>query len=458
MYVGKETDPSTRPWHTATQTAINRLLIGAAKSGKTVVRLKGGDPVLFGRGGEEAMALVKAGVPFEIVPGVTSATAVPAYAGIPVTERTRSSSVAIVTGHEDPTKPERVIDWKRLATATDTLVILMGVGALKDIAERLMRYGRSRRTPSAIVEWGTLPRQRTVTAPLQQLAQRARRAGIRPPAVIIVGDVVALRSRLNWFERKPLFGRRILVTRASEKAEALTRQLETLGAEVEELPAIALAPVKSNGVLHDAVHELPHTDWVFFTSPEGVGWFSKMLKPLRRDLRWLKNCHIGAIGVKTAASLEAHGLHVDFVPKRFSQEGMLGELPKRVLSGKRALIFSALGSRDVLEEGLRRRGMRVTKVPIYQTVLPKTSASRVVELFGRSFDLVTVTSASCVEHLHRALQEAGRASLFRRLRFASIGPVTSAAVRTHGGRVAVQASVSTIEGLLDAMRKKARAR
>jgi uroporphyrinogen III methyltransferase/synthase len=446
LYVGKE---SGKP--SAKQGPVNRLLIREAKTGKTVVRLKGGDPVLFGRGGEEALELARAKVRFELVPGVTSALAVPAYAGIPVTHRALSSSIAIVTGHEDPAKPGSAIRWDRLATACDTLVCLMGVATLPGIVAQLTRHGRRPATPCAVIEWGTCPRQRTVTGTLKTIVARARRAAIRPPAVAVIGEVVRLRPQLAWFERRPLFGTRILVTRASDRAEPFAEQLEALGAEVERLPAIELVPVKPNGLFKDAVKALPQTDWVFFTSPEGIGWFSKLLKPHRRDLRSLSGCHIGAIGPKTAAAVESHGVHVDFVPRRFSQEGILSDFPPRILRGKRALILSAEESRDVLESGLRRRGMRVTTVPIYRTVIPRDMAAGVKRLFERPFDFVAVTSASCAEHLFESLRAAGQPGVFRRLRFASIGPVTSTEVRAHGGRVAVEAGESTIEGLVRAM-------
>ena len=487
IYVGKEADQ-----HASSQAAINRLLIRAARCGKTVVRLKGGDPFLFGRGGEEALALAKANVAYEVVPGVTSAIAVPAYAGIPVTHRELSSSVAIVTGHEDPTKPGSAIRWEPLATACDTLVFLMGVSTLPGVVAQLRRHGRGARTPCAVIEWGTRPRQRTVAGSLSTIVRRVKQAAIRPPAIFVVGEVVSLRRRLNWFETKPLFGKRILVTRASEKAASLSGQLEALGAEVEELPAIELVPVKPNGLFRQALREIPKTDWVFFTSPEGIGWFARMLKPHRKDVRWLSGCHIGAIGPKTAAAIEEAGLHVDFVPRRFSQEGIVQELPRRVLDGKRALILSAEESRDVLQAGLRERGMQVTKVPIYRTVVPKRMRASMAALFNEPFDFITVTSASCVDHLFDALQALGpstrpaaggtrsvlrlrsgpsperesrdsgfrpqgkpvglhRQSPFARLRFASIGPVTSRAVRSHGGRVALEAKTSTIEGLVEAL-------
>ncbi len=449
IYVGKESDS-----HTLAQSGINRLLIRYAKAGCQVVRLKGGDPFVFGRGGEEALELAKAKVAFEIVPGITSAIAAPAYAGIPVTERRLASSLAIVTGHEDPTKKNTAIRWQQLANACDTLVFLMGVASLPEIAKKLIQCGKPKQTPCALIEWGTLSRQRVVTATLADIAPKARKANIHPPAVCIVGDVVSLRSKLRWFENRPLFGKRILVTRAAENAALLSNKLQALGAEVEELPAIALAPVKANGLFSQAIRELPETDWVFFTSPEGIEWFLRMLKPLRRDLRWLKDCHIGAIGSKTAAAIEAHGLHVDFIPRTYSQEGILRDFPSRLCEGRRAAIFSAALSRDALSEGLRRRGMRVMKVPIYQTLLPKSTIEKARTLFGRRFDWVTATSASCVEHLQQALSATGQAAIFKKLRFASIGPVTSQAIRKSGARVGVQASTSTIEGLIEAIEKK----
>ncbi len=451
IYAGKEVDHAR-----ASQAAINARLIRSAKAGKTVVRLKGGDPFVFGRGGEEALALARAKVSYEVVPGVTSAVAVPAYAGIPLTHRGVSSSVAILTGHEDPAKPGGALRWDRLATSCDTLVCLMGVATLPAIATQLLKHGRAPSTPCAVVHWGTTAAQRTVSGTLKSIAADARQAKIKPPAILIVGQVAALRKQLAWFERRPLSGKRVLVTRSADRAPALAARLDALGASVERLPAIELVTVKPNGAFRDAVQAIPETDWVFFTSPEGIGRFAQLLKPYRKDVRWLSGCHIGAIGPKTAEAIESAGLHVDFVPKRFSQEGVLADLPRRVLAGKRALILSAEASRDVLSDGLRRRGMAVCKVPVYRTVVPRPFKRQVAAIFSRPFDAVTVTSASCVEHLHAGLSAAGKRSLFRRLPFASIGPVTSAAVRARGGRVAVEASVSTIEGLVDAIAGAAR--
>jgi len=446
IYVGKAKDR-----HAKSQEAINRLLVRSARSGKIVVRLKGGDPVLFGRGGEEALALAKANIPYEIVPGVTSAIAVPAYAGIPVTHRKLASSVAIVTGHEDPTKPEGAVHWDKLATATDTLVCLMGATRLAHITTQLIHYGRSKDTPCAVIEWGTLTKQRTVVGQLSTIARRCAQARITPPAILVVGKVVALRRWLNWFETKPLFGKRIVVTRPTDRAEQLADLLEALGAEVVLLPAIELAPVKPNGALRRVIRHIEEFDWVFFTSPEGIHWFRRLLKVQRRDLGVLRGRHIGAIGPKTAAAIQNFGIHVDFIPKTYSQEGMLNGLTAKRLTGKRALILSAQGGRDVLEQGLKAQRMEVLRVPIYRTVVPASLRRQVHVTFRGPINLVTVTSSSCVAHLVSALKMSGLVTHVRHLRFASIGPVTSSAVRRHGGNVAIEATTSTIEGLVEAI-------
>ena len=465
LYVGKE-----KSRHAKSQDEMNRLLVRYAKAGKVVVRLKGGDPVLFGRAGEEAIALAKAQISYEIVPGVTSAIAVPAYAGIPVTHRQLSSSVAIITGHEDPTKSGGTIRWDHLARAADTLVCLMGVGTLAQITQQLVRHGRSKTTPCAVIEWGTLPTQRTVVGTLATITRRCEQAHLKPPAVVVVGEVVTLRRWLNWFERKPLFGRRIVVTRPTDRAEQLADLLESLGAEVALLPAIELVPLRTNGLFRRTIQRIDEFDWVFFTSPDGIRWFQRLLAASRKDLRILRGRHIGAIGPKTAASIEQLGIHVDFIPKTFSQEGMLGGLKGRPLRGKQALILSAKDSRDVLEQGLKAHGMNVVRVPIYRTLVPVTLLKQIKQVFGepmeprpaeggggatsrakRGIDLVTVTSSSCVDHLVDAMRGSGVADLVGHLRFASIGPVTSATVCEHGGTVAVEARSSTIEGLVEAI-------
>jgi len=431
----------------ASQGSINRLLIRLAKNGRRVVRLKGGDPLLFGRGAEEALALASACIPFEIVPGVTSALAAPAAAGIPLTHRAFASTVGILTGHEDPRKGGGLIQWTALVRGCDTLVCLMAVQTLPALTQRLIGSGRGADTPAAVIERGTWPAQRTVTATLGDIAQKAQAAQIQPPAILVVGEVVRLREHLSWFEHRPLWGTRILVTRAAEKSNLLAECLQDLGAEVERLPAIELAPMPRAARFTQVVQRLPQTDWVCFTSPEGIAWLAYTLRLYRKDLRSLAGCHIAAIGIKTAESIEARGLHVDFVPKRFSQEGVLDDWPKGRRRGKRAMIFCAEQSRDVLADGLRERGLSVEKVPIYRTRVPASLPAAVKRVFERPMDYVTVTSASCVEHLYRSLAAAGLGRQFRALAFASIGPVTSETVRRHGGNVAVEARESTIEDL-----------
>ncbi len=445
IYVGKE-----HGRHTKTQDEINDLLVRRAKLGKTVVRLKGGDPVLFGRAGEEALALSSARVAYEIVPGVTSALAVPAYAGIPVTHRELSSSVAIVTGHEDADKDTSTVRWSQLAGA-DTLVCLMGVLGLPSIARRLIEHGRKASTPCAVIRWGTTAAQQTVVGTLATIAERCRAAGVRPPAVVVIGDVVRLRKRLNWFERRPLFGWRIVVTRPAERADVLARLLEAAGASVEVLPAVVLEPVHANGVFHETLGMLDRIDWVFFTSPESIRQLRRQLAAERKDLRILLGRHIGAIGPKTAESIHEMGIHVDFTPATFTQDGMLHGLARRQLAGKRAVIFGSAQGRDALEQGLRARGMDVRRVPLYRPAAPPELATRLRRVLSERVDLVTVTSSSCVEHLVDALKTCGMSRSLPRLRFASIGPVTTAAVRQRGGVVAVEASSSTVEGLVEAI-------
>jgi uroporphyrinogen III methyltransferase/synthase len=327
----------------------------------------------------------------------------------------------------------------------------MGVGTLAQTVKRLIRYGRPKGTPCAVIEWGTLPNQRTIVGTLATIVRRCEQAQLKPPAIVVVGEVVKLRRSLRWFEHKPLFGRRIVVTRPSDRAEHLASQLEALGAEVMALPAIELAPIAWNGVFQHALRRLDEFDWVFFTSPEGIRWFQRSLTARRKDLRVLLGKRIGAIGPKTAASIQDIGIHVDFVPQDFSQEGMLDGLQRRRLAGKRALILSAQDSRDVLEQGLKRLGMDVLKVPLYRATVPSTLKRGVQRIIREPVDLVTVTSSSCVEHLASALKAAGLADGLRRLRFASIGPVTSATVRQYRGKVVIEAKTSTVEGLVEAI-------
>jgi uroporphyrinogen III methyltransferase/synthase len=445
VYVGKSADERS-----TSQQRINRLLVRLARQGRQVVRLKGGDPFVFGRGGEEVLALAQSRIPFEVVPGVSSAVAVPAYAGIPVTHRGLASSVTFFTGHEDPGKRDSSIDWAALARSPGTLVCLMAVGRLPGIIARLRQEGRLDSTPCALIERGTWPQQRTLTGTLGTMAASARHARVQAPAILVIGNVVRLRPQVRWAEQRPLFGRRVLITRAMEKGSQLAEQLMALGADVTALPTVVLRPVPLTARTRAALAQIPQTDWVFFTSAEGIVWLQDVLRRVRKDVRWLKGCHLAAIGPKTALSLRRLGLQVDFTPRRYQQEGVLKDLPRQRLQGKRAMLFNAAGSRDVLEQGLRRLGMQVTRVPVYRTLMPRALQARVAAACAISWDAVTATSASSAEHLYQALPKRKRRD-FKRLPFVSIGPITSAAVRARGGRVVAQAKQATMEGLVEAL-------
>ena len=322
--------------HTLPQGDINQLIIDRAQAGKNVVRLKGGDPFIFGRGGEEAEELVKAGIPFEVVPGITSAIAVPAYAGIPLTHRRYNSSVAFITGHEDPHKDQTGLDWEKLATGVETLVFLMGYKNLPRIVERLIQNGRPPQTPTALIRWGTTPEQVTVTGSLTDIVRLAEAAGLGPPAILVVGSVVELREQLSWFERRPLFGKQIVVTRTREQASDLVLRLENLGADCLEFPTIRLAPPSSWEGLDQAINSLASFDWLLFTSPNGVGAFFNRLMALGFDLRDLKGPQIGAIGPATAGALKEWKLRADLVPEKFQAEYILEALAPLGMAGKKS--------------------------------------------------------------------------------------------------------------------------
>jgi uroporphyrinogen III methyltransferase / synthase len=421
VYAGK------RPGdHAMTQEAINERLVELGRAHATVVRLKGGDPFIFGRGGEEALALAAAGLPFEVVPGISSAYAVPAYAGIPVTQRGVAAQVTFVTGHEDPAKPGSDLDWASLAATPGTLVFLMGVGAMARNAERLIAHGMPAGTPAAVISDGTRPGQRTVVAPLGQIAAAA--AGMRPPAIMLVGGVAALHETLDWFERRPLHGRRVLVTRARAQASGLAAQLEALGAEVLQAPAIRIEPLPFE---HP---DLAAYDLVVVTSANGV----ELL--LAGDVRALAGVTVAAIGPATAAALEARGVVPDLVPAEAVSEALLSVLGD--VAGRRVLLATAAGARDVLAAGLREGGADVDVLHLYRSV-PQPVDPELV----RSADLVTFTSSSTVTGLAAALGEGGLAGL----RAVSIGPVTSATLREHGVQPLAEADPHSVDGLVAAV-------
>ncbi|GAC1514819.1 MAG: uroporphyrinogen-III C-methyltransferase [Gemmatimonadaceae bacterium] len=431
----------------ATQDDINALLVRLAGEGKRVVRLKGGDPFVFGRGSEEALALTAAGIAFEVVPGVTAGIAAPAYAGIPVTHRGAATSVTFVTGHEDPAKGEATIDWNALARGGGTIVLYMGVRTLPRIAAQLIAGGRSPDTPAAAVEWGTYPRQRTVAATLATLADRANAAGVTAPVITVIGSVVRLREQIAWFDRRPLFGARILVTRAKAQAASLSAELRGRGAEVIESPATRIVPV-NDGALDLAIGNLPRYQWVVFTSQNAVAVFFRSLTAAGRDARALGGARLAVIGSGTAAALANHGLAADVIPSRFVAEGVLDAMGSRSdVHDSRVLYVTAAGSRDVLPTGLRTLGATVDVVVAYRAESTEAEREAVRDVLVRGdVDLVTFASGSAVN----AFVAAVGADAARAAPCVSIGPITSDVARAAGLIVAAESREATIPALADA--------
>jgi uroporphyrinogen III methyltransferase / synthase len=431
------------------QDAITDVLIERARAGATVVRLKGGDPFVFGRGGEEAEALAAAGVEFEVVPGVTAGIAAPAYAGIPVTHRDLASAVAFVTGHEDPGKPEGVVDWPALASFPGTLVLYMGVRTLGETAERLIAAGRSRDEPAAVIERGSLPDQRTVVATLCELAARVAEEGIEPPAVTVIGPVAALHDRLDWVGRGPLHGKTVAVTRARAQASALAERLRTLGAAVLEAPAIRIEPRLGDASVRAAVSRLAarEFDVVCLTSPNGVRLMMEALRAAGLDARALAGATLAAIGPGTDAALFDSGLRADLLPERSVAEELVAALASLGLRGKRALVARASEARDTLPRGLEEAGAEVEVVALYDTV-PEPLDDRLHVRLERA-DYVTFTSSSTVRFLLAGI--GGGERFPSGARVVSIGPVTSETARALGLEVHVEADRHDIDGLIDAL-------
>jgi uroporphyrinogen III methyltransferase/synthase len=411
------------------QDDINALLVRLGKEGKCVVRLKGGDPLVFGRGSEEAQVLAAAGVAFELVPGVTAGVAAPAYAGIPVTHRGVATSVTFVTGHEDPAKPETQTDWAALARAGGTIVLYMGVKTLPRIAAALVSGGMPPETPAAAIQWGTHARQRTVTATIASLAEAAVREGITAPVITIIGNVVSLRDEIAWFDRRPLFGRRIVVTRSSAQAGTLHTALAELGADVLEMPALRIEPIGA-AELRAALDRTDQYDWIVLTSQNAVAIVWDALRDTGRDARALNGRKIACVGRATAEALLARGIAADLVPTRFSGEGVLEAMtPRDDVRGARVLYLAAEGARDVLPEGLRLLDCTVDVVRIYRSVSDGGGAEPLrAALAEGTVHAVTFASASAV----RGYVEAVGPELARRAPAVSIGPVTSAAAIDAG--------------------------
>lgn len=446
VYVGKKGGH-----HTVSQEELNSLLVKEAKEGHTVARLKGGDPFIFGRGGEEAEVLEQEGIPFEVVPGVTSAIAVPAYAGIPLTHREHTSVVAFVTGHEDPEKEKSAIDWEALAKI-ESLVFLMGVKNLAGIAANLIGEGKPPSTPVALIRRGTTPDQETLSGTLGDIAGMAEEAKFTPPAILVVGDVVRLRERLNWYEKKSLFGKGIVITRPEEQSEELAELLHREGARVISFPTVRIVPPESYDALDGALAGIHTYNWVIFTSANGVRFFFERMAALGGDIRNLKGVRICTIGPATQHAVEARGIRVDVVPGKYISEGIVEALSKENMKGAKVLVPRAEIARDVIPAGLVKQGAAVDVVPAYRTV---NSGRRAAELLrymddGR-VDVITFTSPSTVKNFMEIMGD--DFVLPEHVKIACIGPVTQEEAVRAGLRVDIMQEPYVIAGLVDAIMK-----
>jgi uroporphyrinogen III methyltransferase/synthase len=446
IFVGK-----ARGRQELTQPEINQLLVDKAAQGYTVVRLKGGDPFVFGRGGEEALELKANGLAFEIVPGVTSAIAGPAYAGIPLTHRGIATTFTIVSGSEDPTKPESTIPWEILAKNGGTLVVLMGWKSLENILATLQKEGMPATTPAALVQWGTWSEQQTVTGNIDNILDKGKDAGLTPPVITVIGDVVNLREELAWFDKRPLFGKKVLVTRSRSQASRLCTLLEQSGANAIELPTIEIGPLEDFSKLDATLEKITGYDWVIFASANAVESVFERLELGGKDARALAGTTIGAIGPATAQALAHRGITADFVPSRPVSEAVVQELSSRDWKGVSVLLPSADIGRDELEKGLAGMGATVNRLAAYRNVPVKGVGDLAKNAFHDGVDVVTFTSSSTVRNLVDMLDR-DRSALEASF-IACIGPVTAATCRELGLRVDLEASEHTVEGLVDALTK-----
>ena len=450
-YVGKKGGDHTLP-----QDKINDLLVAMAKSGKMVARLKGGDPFVFGRGGEEAEELIAAGCDFEVVPGVTSAVAAPAYAGIPITHRSFCSSVSFITGHEDPTKGESSLNWEAFAKSGSTLVFFMGVKNLPHITENLMRAGMPGDTPAALVRWGTTCRHKSLVATVATMPEEAARHGFAPPSLFVVGGVVSLRDTLAWYEKRPLLGKGVVVTRSREQASDLVRLLTAEGACCHEFPAIEIAPLQDPGPVRLAIGHLYDYDWVIFTSVNGVDCFFAELDALELDARAFAGIRVAAIGPATAERLAQRGLRADFVPESFVAEAVVEGLTAQEIAGKKVLIPRAREARDVLPEKLGEAGAEVAVLPVYDTRPVDQDPAEILEAIASGeIRYVTFTSSSTVKNFFakvppETLRAAGT------VKTAVIGPVTAKTLAEYGFTPDVVAASYTVPALAEAVIADAR--
>ncbi|HEY8297881.1 MAG TPA: uroporphyrinogen-III C-methyltransferase [Candidatus Baltobacteraceae bacterium] len=439
--------------HALPQAEIEALMVRKAREGKRIVRLKGGDPFVFGRGGEEAQALHAARVPFEIVPGITSAIAAPAYAGIPVTHREHNVAFTVVTGHEDPTKGASTIDWGKLADPHQTLVLLMAMGNLREIVARLLENGLPAQRPAAVIKDGTRPTQQTVVATLATVAEAVEREGIGAPAIVIIGEVAALREEIAWFDRSPLFGKRVLVTRPRGRDDDFAQGLWSLGAQPVLAPTIAIGPPDEPRAANDAIDRLREYDWIVFTSRHGVEAFFDRLAARGADARYVGGCRVAAIGPKTAGALRERGIVADLTPAQYVGEALATALIEASIPGNRVLVFRAQEARDALPEMLRAAGRIPDVVAAYKTTYANDPS------FAESVercDILTFTSASTVHGFVANMGGAAAAcGAARGKTVACIGPITAQAARDSGFDVTFVAEAYTADGLLAALEEHA---
>ena len=436
--------------HNREQSQINELLVAKAREGKVVTRLKGGDPFVFGRGGEECEALVEAGIPFEVVPGVTAGIGAPAYAGIPLTHRSFTTSVAFVTGHEHPGKEVSEIDWERLSLGSGTIVFYMGMKNLPHIVSHLMTYGRPPETPVALIRLGTRPEQEVLTGTLTDIAEKAKKANFKAPAITVVGEVVRLRERLRWFDNRPLFGRGVMVTRATDQAGEFSRALAGHGAHVFECPTIEIVPPEDFAGLDAALGALAGFDWLIFTSANAVKFFFARLAELGLDSRAIGSCRICAVGPKTAAALSPHGISPDLVPADYKGEGVVEAFRSLNSPGKRVLFPRADRARDVVPQGLHKMGFDVAAPIAYRNVTPGTLPSAVLQaLEERRIHCVTFTSSSTAENLAAMVGDNRLIHLLEGVAVASIGPITSKTCRELGLDVHIEPREYTVAALTE---------
>ncbi len=441
--------------HAFTQEGINKLLVDYALTGKRVVRLKGGDPFIFGRGAEEIQELVVAGIDFEVVPGVTSATAAATYAGIPITHREHTASVAFITGHEATGKKESNVAWDKLATGAGTLVIYMGIKNLPIITKKLMDNGRAPDTPVAVVRWASTPEQHSVEGTLATITEVVKKADIKPPALVIVGDVVKLRNTIDWFERRPLFGKRMVITRTREQASELVARLAENGADCLEYPTLHMEPVEDYTILDQALQEIGSYQWLLFTSLNAITWFFKHLWEKGMDARNLNGPKIAVVGRATADKLLTYGLKADLIPEHFTGEGLAEALIETGIQGGKILIPRAVKAREILPEMLKQAEASVTVAPVYENVPPQGRKDELRErLENGTIDLVTFTSSSTVDNFLTMVDAASEEELHRLMdpvTIAVIGPITADTVQKHGLKVDIQPEQYTITDMVNAI-------